>query len=137
MSYWEEVTGTIYFKKGTPSGIIGLFCEDLNEYIAFDDMTRGVNKKRDLEYVDFGAYESHASEVSDVLENADYLQYIYVGYMYVNGEESYDFWRMRKFSHEDKWRRESGTIVYDGDNMFLWDTADKIQVDANALNDVL
>ena len=137
MSYWEEVSGTIHFKKNVPPGIIDLFCEDLHEYISFDDMTRGVDKKHDLKYVDFSAYESHASEVSNVLENTDYLKYIYVGFMYVNGEEHGDCWRMRKLAYEDEWRYEYSTIVYDGDDIPLWGNADKVQVDANALNNML
>lgn len=138
MSYWEEVSGTIYFKKDVDPGIIELFCEDLNEYIAFDEMTRSINPKNGLEYVDFACYESHVSKVvSDVLENTDYLKYIYVGSMYVHGEENGDHWRMRKLAYEDEWRHENSTIVYEGDDIPLWGNTDKVQVDANALNDVL
>ena len=127
MSYYEAIDGQVYFKPGTKLVVVEKFCDELESF--------AVDKQRNLDFVDFSDYDNNASSVSDVLN--DFVEHIYVGYMYVDGEESTDFWRMRKFAHEEFWRYERSTIIYDDDDIPLWGSADRVQVDASALNGVL
>ena len=85
-------------------------------------------------------YDNRCSDfIEDLLQNQIAQDDIKAAYAYICGEGPEDWWRIRKVEGESGWRREVGTLVYEGEDVPLFNgsTDEKCTVSKDALVDIL
>ena len=140
MSYYEAIDGYITLYDNVDTDCVISLLNDLNQICDWADID-----STDDQSISFNGYDNHkADDIRDYLEEKNNIALVRYGEVYIDGEESTDYWRMRKIDGENHWRFEYGemTIKYEGDDVPLYHEetvrqSDGITIDATALDNIL
>ncbi len=120
MSYYTAVDGNIYLKNNTPDEIVDSLISTIQQMMPYDcDVDLSEKKQRCIEISGYGNHYGEA--ICDIVGNNEWLQFIDAAELYADGESDDDFWRARKLRYENSWRIEGSHLVYDGDELSLFD----------------